>query len=135
MRVVGPTFSDRLRAKQEVQQMDDIQPREADTSEERREADLRRVYKKGSIVFGDRTQAIDCLVRSISESGVNLAVENSVSVPDEFELLISEERRSAPVKVVRRSNDEIAVSLVGPWKLSLTKRSRIIVASAGPIRL
>jgi hypothetical protein len=46
----------------------------------------RRVLKAGKILFAHGTCTLDCTIKNISEHGAMLQIDNSVSVPDEFQL-------------------------------------------------
>ena len=78
---------------------------------EKRRTPRLRTLKGGSILFG-LAPAIDCVIRNISETGAQLAVESSIGIPDEFTLLIKPEMRKQACKVAWRSADRIGVSFV-----------------------
>ncbi len=63
--------------------------------EDRRKHERCRVLKRGSIRFGDN--AIPCLLRSQSPSGVALDVLSSNNIPDQFTLLAEQTIRSCVV--------------------------------------
>jgi hypothetical protein len=52
---------------------------------EKRNIPRLRTLKGGSVLFGVAS-AIDCVIRNMSETGAQLAVESPVGVPDEFTL-------------------------------------------------
>jgi hypothetical protein len=79
-------------------------------NENRRAARL-RTLKGGSILFGV-APAIDCIIRNMSETGAQLAVESPVGIPDEFTLLIRPERKKRNCRVVWRKADRIGVRFV-----------------------
>jgi hypothetical protein len=53
---------------------------------EKRMSERRRVLTGGKIVFNQRGSAIDCTLRNISQTGVQVGVLNALTVPPEFEL-------------------------------------------------
>jgi len=76
---------------------------------EKRRAPRLRTFKGGSITFG-LAPSIDCVVRNLSETGAQLAVQAAVRVPDEFTLLIKPEMTKRACRVVWRKADKIGVN-------------------------
>ena len=54
----------------------------------RRGSSRRRTLKSGTISY-DGADGIDCIVRSISETGACLEIESSVGIPNKFILVIN----------------------------------------------
>jgi hypothetical protein len=52
----------------------------------------RRVLKGGRILFNSKTSSIDCVVRDLSDGGALLLVENTLGIPSEFVLVMSDGR-------------------------------------------
>ena len=79
----------------------------------RREA-RRRYYRAGKIKLAAGARACDCTVVDISDGGVRLNVEG-LDVPDEFVLLISNDRKvqEKAYKVVWRFGNELGAEFVG----------------------
>jgi hypothetical protein len=73
-----------------------------------RSAPRLRTLKGGSIIFGV-APTIDCIIRNMSETGAQLAVQSAGAIPDEFSLLIKPEMRKQACKVAWRSGDRIGV--------------------------
>jgi hypothetical protein len=84
----------------------------AASTEEHRRGLRERTLKPGSIL-SDRTAAIDCLVRNISESGVCLEVESPAGVPENFTLVIGHDPKRA-CQVAWRSERWIGAYFVSP---------------------
>ena len=82
---------------------------------ERRAARRQRALKESRILFSNGG-AIDCTVRNISDLGAMLRVEQTVVVPEEFELLLAEEKRIIPARMVWRSDRELGVAFTGQWR-------------------
>ena len=78
----------------------------------RREA-RQRYYRPAKIKLAAGARACDCIVIDISDGGVRLNVEG-LDVPDEFMLLISNDRKvqERAYKVVWRFGNEIGAKLV-----------------------
>ena len=67
-----------------------------------------RAFLGAKIVLDGGFSVFDCIVRDISEAGARLKVENAVSVPQNFTLLISD-GRSFKATVKWRRIDSIGV--------------------------
>ena len=79
--------------------------------EEKRVQSRRRVLKSEKIVFAHGTCLLDCTIRNISEKGAMLQIDNSVSVPDEFQLYRPSGMFLHDVRVVGRANGFIGVAI------------------------
>ncbi len=85
-------------------------------AEERRRARRQRVLKGAVVVFGRFGLVFDCQIRNLTDLGAKLMLASTVGVPNEFELLVSADRRIAPVKVVWRNDRELGVEFTGSWR-------------------
>lgn len=78
-----------------------------------------RVAKPGTIKFDERT--VDCLVRSLSETGAGMDVVNQLGIPARFELSIPGDGLSLLCRVVWRRDHKMGVAFIetaGPASLS-----------------
>ena len=80
-------------------------------TEKRRES-RKRTFLKGRIIFNNGTSSMDCLVRDISASGARLALDESMILPDTFELEIPHRDRAFSALMQWRREDGVGVSLV-----------------------
>jgi hypothetical protein len=64
---------------------------------ERRQSPRRRTLKGAQIVFNDRRSVIECTVRDMSSHGALLAVPSLLGIPNEFELRLDGDLRSARI--------------------------------------
>ena len=71
-------------------------------------APRRRVLKAGSIAFGGG--AIDCIVRSLSETGAALEVVSPLYIPDRFTLIVQTEQLKRPCHIVWRKEKRIGIA-------------------------
>ncbi|MGA1802074.1 PilZ domain-containing protein [Rhizobium sp. HT1-10] len=71
-----------------------------------------RAFLGAKIVLDGGFSVFDCIVRDISEAGARLKVENAVSVPQNFTLLISD-GRSFKATVKWRRIDSLGVRFAG----------------------
>lgn len=76
---------------------------------EHRSGQRRRMLKQAKIVTNGGNSTIDCLVRDISLGGARLKVENSLTVPGSFELLLVSEDARVPAQVVWRRPNEVGI--------------------------
>lgn len=78
---------------------------------EKRQAPRRRTLKGGSILFGV-APAIDCVIRNMSATGAQLAVDSPAAIPDEFTLLIKPELIKRKCRAEWRKGNRIGVRFV-----------------------
>jgi hypothetical protein len=78
---------------------------------DRRNSPRLRTLKGGTILLGV-TRTIDCVIRNMSKTGAQLAVESPIGIPDEFTLLIKPEMTKRACRVAWRSADRIGVRFV-----------------------
>ena len=90
----------------------------------------RRVLKSGIIAYNDRFSALLCTVRDLSECGAHLRVEDTVNVPNTFELIIELDGLEASCEVVWRKNKEIGVRFSSPPRAVAPRRTQVINALA-----
>ena len=74
-----------------------------------RKSTRQRVLKLGNIAFGQGA-TIDCTVRNITRSGACLLVESPIGIPDQFELVLSDDKSRRQCRVAWRSADQIGVA-------------------------
>jgi hypothetical protein len=70
-----------------------------------------RTFKGASIIFGV-APAVDCVIRNMSDTGVLLAVQSTIGIPDEFTLLIKPELIKRACRVAWRKVNRIGVQFV-----------------------
>jgi hypothetical protein len=78
----------------------------------------RRVLKTGKIVFAQGACMLDCTIKNISDRGAMLQIENSMSVPDEFQLYEPSALLLHEVRVVRRANRVVGVAITATRSLA-----------------
>ena len=99
----------------------------------RREA-RQRYYRPAKIKLAAGARACDCAVVDISDGGVRLNVEG-LNVPDEFVLLISNDRKvqEKAYKVVWRFGNELGAKFVGgAGQPGFAERDFVIPSELGP---
>ena len=80
-------------------------------SENRRES-RQRTFLKGRIVFNNGASSMDCLVRDLSSSGARLALSETTTLPEMFELYIPQKDRSYRSSLRWRRSDGIGITFV-----------------------
>ena len=71
-------------------------------------APRRRILKAGSIEVGG--DAIDCIVRNVSETGAALQVLSPLYVPDRFTLVVQTDQLKRPCHIVWRKERQFGVA-------------------------
>jgi diguanylate cyclase (GGDEF)-like protein len=69
----------------------------------------RRVLKGGQILFNNRSSAMDCTVRSLSDDSAGLDVSDAVGLPKRFELAIPADSFLKSCRVVSKTDRHIEV--------------------------
>ena len=59
-----------------------------DKPKQERRNEARRIFKGAHIAFKGHGATIDCTVRNLSNRGACLKVENSIGIPDSFDLVL-----------------------------------------------
>jgi hypothetical protein len=75
---------------------------------ERRIVPRRRILKAGTISVGDGT--IDCIVRSISDTGATLDVVTPLFIPDRFRLIVQSQGLNRPCHIVWRKERRMGIA-------------------------
>lgn len=79
-------------------------------SSEHRNEVRQRVFLKGRVIFNNGASTMDCLVRDLSSTGARLAISESMSLPEVFELYIPQKDRSFRATLRWRREDGIGVT-------------------------
>ncbi|MCJ2130304.1 PilZ domain-containing protein [Methylobacterium sp. E-045] len=80
-------------------------------SDKRKEA-RQRTFLKGRIIFNNGASSMDCLVRDLSSIGARLALTETATLPDTFDLLIPQKERTYRANLRWRRTDGIGVAFV-----------------------
>ncbi len=79
--------------------------------DERRKVQRLRALKGGTIAF-NRAAGIDCRVRNMSPVGACLEVASQIGIPDEFVLIVSQDKVNRPCRVIWRSDMRMGVAFL-----------------------
>jgi hypothetical protein len=77
---------------------------------ERRNAGRQKSFLRGVIYYNNRRNAVDCLVRDISQTGARLILSDAVSIPDVVDLFIPQKDQTLRSQVHWRHGQEIGVA-------------------------
>jgi hypothetical protein len=78
-------------------------------SEHRREI-RQRTFLKGRIIFNKGASSMDCLVRDLSSTGARLALSETTTLPENFELYIPQKERTYRATLCWRRADGIGIA-------------------------
>ena len=79
-----------------------------------RRTGLRSRTLKGAKIILDKNSVLDCVVRDLTKLGSGLKVENSMHVPDEFQLQLGVDAIKHATSIVWRGFGEIGVKFETP---------------------
>ncbi len=79
-------------------------------SDEHRHALRQRVFLKGQIRFNNGASTMDCVVRDFSASGARIALSETVTLPEVFDLYISQKDRTYRASLRWRREDGVGVT-------------------------
>ena len=97
---------------------------------DRRKTPRHRTYMGGQIAFNRQSSVMDVVVRNISGGGAKLALANTGTVPQEFDLSMHQNARTFRARVIWRRADEAGVAFLephphsAPISLDLVRRLR-----------
>jgi hypothetical protein len=78
-------------------------------TDEKRQANRRRVFFPAKIIYNGRLCVISCQIRDISETGCKLRIPNTAAIPNKFTLQFSEGNISKACEVVWREETSLGV--------------------------
>lgn len=92
--------------------MSDITESETDPMSNNRRETRQRTFLKGRIIFNNGSSSMDCLVRDMSASGARLALTETASLPEIFELYIPQKDRSYRSTLRWRRTDGMGITFI-----------------------
>lgn len=81
---------------------------------ERRRQPRQRVLKGALIFFNKEQSSVDCTVRNLTKVGARVIVESTNFVPNQFDVLVKQERRLYPAETIWRGATDIGVRFTAP---------------------
>lgn len=86
--------------------------RRKNRKEERRGGERKSVYRRAKFFLDHLNASVECIVLDVSRSGARLRINDSLALPDEFDLLLSYEGERQRVRLRWRRQKEIGVEFV-----------------------
>lgn len=83
-------------------------------SAEHRQEVRQRVFLKGRIRFNNGASSMDCLVRDLSSSGARIALSETATLPEVFDLYIPQKERTYRATLRWRREDGVGVTFDEP---------------------
>ncbi len=87
---------------------------------DRRQAPRQKSFLRGCIYFNNRSSAIDCLIRDISDHGARLRFSGSISIPDTFDLHIPQKSQTLRVIARWRHGMDVGVAFADGARINTT---------------
>ena len=89
-----------------------------------RQETRRRTFLGGQIVLHGGATGLDCLVRDMSDQGCRLTISNTIAVPEQFTLRITQDGREFLAVVKWRDDKSIGVEFLGKGEGSVPTAER-----------
>jgi hypothetical protein len=80
--------------------------------EEQRATERVRSFLRAQIVFNNRMTTIECIIKNYSAAGAKIALNDTLTVPTEFDVYIPAKGRNHHARLVWRDKDAIGVNFV-----------------------
>ncbi len=80
--------------------------------QEQRTTDRVRSFLRAQIVFNNRMTTIECIIKNYSASGAKIALNDTLTVPTEFDLYIPTKQRNHHARLIWRDKEAIGVAFV-----------------------
>jgi len=77
---------------------------------ERRHATRKKSFLRGCVYFNKRGNAMECLIRDISDEGARIIFSGAVNLPDAVELYIPQKDETLRARVQWRHGDEAGLA-------------------------
>ena len=79
---------------------------------EARKLDRARSILGAHIIFNNRNSTVDCQIRNISKSGARLAISNTFTLPEEFDIEVPQKGRTYRARLCWRDEQSAGVEVV-----------------------
>lgn len=81
--------------------------------QERRKNIRSRTFLGGVIAFNRQCSSMNCVVRNLSPEGAKIVFDNTLTVPDQFDLAISRQERTMRARMIWRRANEAGLVFLG----------------------
>ncbi|MEJ0052326.1 MAG: PilZ domain-containing protein [Methylovirgula sp.] len=89
--------------------------------QEHRTTERVRSFLRAQIVFNNRMTTIECIIKNYSAAGAKIALNDTLTVPTEFDVYIPAKHRNHHARLVWRDKDSIGVNFVEAGAAVATK--------------
>ncbi len=79
---------------------------------EARKLDRARSILGAHIIFNNHNSTVDCQIRNISKSGARLAISNTVTLPEEFDIEVPQRGRTYRARLCWRDEQSAGIEFV-----------------------
>lgn len=81
---------------------------------EQRATERIRSFLRAQIIYNNRMNTVECIVKNYSARGAKIALSDTLAVPSEFELYIPAKQRSHHARLIWRDKDSVGVNFSDP---------------------
>jgi hypothetical protein len=101
---------------------------------EQRAAERIRSFLRAQIIFNNRLTTIECIIKNYSASGAKIAINDTLTVPTEFDLYIPAKQRGHHARLVWRDKDSIGVNFLDARAASEKPAAPVLDGNAARLR-
>jgi hypothetical protein len=101
--------------------------------QEHRTTERVRSFLRAQIVFNNRMTTIECIIKNYSAAGAKIALNDTLTVPTEFDVYIPAKQRNHHARLVWRDKDAIGVNFVEA-EAAVAKKTPAAAASVDRLR-
>ena len=80
--------------------------------QEHRTTERVRSFLRAQIIFNNRMTTIECIIKNYSAAGAKIALNDTLTVPTEFDVYIPAKQRNHHARLVWRDKDAIGVNFI-----------------------
>jgi hypothetical protein len=82
--------------------------------QEKRVYERVRAFLRAQIIFNNRMNTVDCIIKNYSAAGAKIALSDTLAVPAEFEVFIPAKQRTHRARLVWRDRESIGINFLEP---------------------
>jgi hypothetical protein len=101
--------------------------------QEHRTTERVRSFLRAQIVFNNRMTTIECIIKNYSAAGAKIALNDTLTVPTEFDVYIPAKQRNHHARLVWRDKDAIGVNFIEAGA-AVAEKTPTAAASADRLR-
>jgi len=89
-------------------------------SEDARRSERIKSFLRAQIIFNNRLSTVDCIVKNISLHGARVALDEAMTIPNQFELHIPQKGKTYRARMAWRDSGAIGVEFVDEPSAAIT---------------